>query len=173
MVAVVFVMITVVLGKVRGLASLFGLALSVLALVGGVIPLILQGYSPVWVSLLGAGMVSVVSMLFAHGWNRRSWVAIAATMGTLVLAFAASAAAVVITRLTGVSSDDATVASVFEDTKRFLYLCGTRSDGPKAKIQLGSEHAEGCSRSLWPTFYQLELHQGRQDCCRPQRTGDL
>lgn len=108
-IAVAFVMMATVLGKMRGLASLFGLALSVLALVGGVIPLILQGYSPIWVSLIGASAVAIVSMIFAHGWNRRSWVAIMATMGTLVVAFAASAGAVVLARLTGVSSDDATV----------------------------------------------------------------
>jgi uncharacterized membrane protein len=111
-IALVFILLAGFLGRLQGLRSLLGLGLSIAALIWGIIPLILAGHNPIIVSLIGTSLIAMVSMIFAHGLNKRSLTALVATLATLALAFGLSAVAVSLAALTGASSDEAIMLQI-------------------------------------------------------------
>jgi uncharacterized membrane protein len=79
--AVIFAALVVLLGRMRGLAALVGLVVSIAVLLVFVIPAILQGESPVLVASVGAGAIGFAVLYLAHGLGSRTTVAL---IGTLV-----------------------------------------------------------------------------------------
>jgi uncharacterized membrane protein len=73
----------------------------------GMIPAILRGDDPLAVSVIGASVIAIVSILLAHGINRRSIVALSATVLTLMIAVAFSFVAVLFTQLSGSGTEEA------------------------------------------------------------------
>lgn len=105
--AVVFFALVVFFGGRRGLRSLLGLAFTVLVVGWWLIPRIVAGAEPMMTSLIGALVIAVVSLYLAHGLTRRTSVALAATLSTIVLATLAAVAAVRWARLFGLGSEEA------------------------------------------------------------------
>lgn len=103
----VFLVLAVLFGRMRGITSTLGLAASLAVLAFGMIPAILHGYDPLLVSLIGATVIAVVSILLAHGFNRRSYIALSATILTLILAVAFSFLAVLAAHLSGSGTEEA------------------------------------------------------------------
>jgi uncharacterized membrane protein len=93
--------------RIRGATSVLGLAVSVLVLARFVVPQIIAGRPPVLISLLGALAIGVVSIYLAHGFSRRTSVALAGTLVTLGLAAATAAISVRLAGLTGAASEEA------------------------------------------------------------------
>lgn len=103
----VFVVLAIIFAGIRGVTSLFGLAASLAVLAFGVVPAIMSGYSPLVVCLIGAGVIAVVSILLAHGFNRRSCIALAATLLTLIGGVLFSLIAVALAKLSGSGTEEA------------------------------------------------------------------
>ncbi len=83
--ALFFVVVVALAGK-RGLGSIFGLGSSILIIAFYIIPMIIAGNDPFFVSLQGIVVAALVSFYFAHGFNRRTTIALIGTMITLVIA---------------------------------------------------------------------------------------
>jgi len=66
--------------------SLLGLAFSVLIVTNFIIPSVLNGYNPLIVSLIGAILITIVSMDLAHGFKKWTTVSIASVLITLLIA---------------------------------------------------------------------------------------
>ncbi len=103
----VFFLLALIFGGIRGITSMFGLAASLLILVFGVVPAIMYGYDPLVVCMVGAIIIAVVSILLAHGFNKRSYIALGATILTLFGAIAFSFIAVMLAKLSGSGSEEA------------------------------------------------------------------
>ncbi|NJK71107.1 MAG: YibE/F family protein [Thermales bacterium] len=82
----IFFIIVVALAGKRGFGSIVGLASSVLIIAFYIIPQIVNGQDPFIVSLQGIFVAALVSFYFAHGFNRRTTIALVGTIITLVLA---------------------------------------------------------------------------------------
>jgi uncharacterized membrane protein len=80
-----FVLSVLALGRLQGLRALLGLAVSLGVLVVFVLPALLEGTSPLAVSLVGASAVGVVALYLAHGVNARTTVALLGTLASLAL----------------------------------------------------------------------------------------
>ncbi len=106
-IAAVFVALAVLLGRLRGVTSLVGLAITVVVLAEFVVPGILSGASPLVVSVLGALAIAVASIYLAHGFSRRTSIAVASTLITLTLSAFLAAAAVSVARLFGSGTEEA------------------------------------------------------------------
>ncbi len=106
-VVALFLALTVFFGRIRGLGAIVGLALSVLILAKFVVPKIIAGASPLGICLLGAVMIAIISMYLAHGFSRRTTVALVSTLVTLGFATGVAFLFVWLTKLTGVGSEDA------------------------------------------------------------------
>lgn len=101
-----FLLLTVVFGRMIGITSTLGLAISIAILTTFVMPLIASGYDPLLISLTGAIGIACTSLLLAHGFKRRTYVALASTLLTLGISTLLAIFAVWLSRLSGIGSEE-------------------------------------------------------------------
>jgi len=82
--ALVFALVVVVVGRWRGLGALVGLGITWLVMIRFILPAILEGKDPVAVSLVGAAIIVLVVLFVAHGVNERTATAVLGTLVSLV-----------------------------------------------------------------------------------------
>jgi len=83
---IVFVALAFVFGGLTGVTSLLGLAVSILILTFFVVPQIVGGANPLFVSLLGSFAIACTSLYLAHGFHKRTSIALLSTLTTLGIA---------------------------------------------------------------------------------------
>ncbi|MFD6070376.1 YibE/F family protein [Amycolatopsis lurida] len=101
-----FALAVIVLGRWRGLAALVALGLSFLVLAFFVLPSILAGENPLLVAIAAAGAIMFVALYLTHGLSARTSVAVLGTLVSLVLIGILSAIFSAAASLTGL--DDST-----------------------------------------------------------------
>lgn len=84
--ALIFSVCVVVLGRLKGLAALAGLGASLVVLIAFVLPAILHGRPPVMVAVTGASAIAFISLYAAHGFTPKTTVALLGTLGGLMCA---------------------------------------------------------------------------------------
>lgn len=102
-----FVLVVLLVGRLRGLAAMAGLVVAGFALVVFVIPALINGQSGILVALVGGAAIALVVLPLSHGWSISTG---AALLGTLVgMALAAGLAGLTINAMhfTGTSGDEA------------------------------------------------------------------
>lgn len=101
-----FFLLCFALGGFTAMRSLGGLFVSILILTYVVVPGIVAGWSPLLVSLVGSTAIACTSLYLAHGFNRRTSVALASTLITLVLSTLLALFFVWLTMLFGMGSEE-------------------------------------------------------------------
>ena len=104
--ALLFAAAVVALGRMRGLAALTGLVISVGLLLGFIIPAIVTGRDPVLVAAVGGAAIALVAIYLAHGVNDKSHVAVLGAFAALALTAALSAIGFGLAQFTGLVSDE-------------------------------------------------------------------
>jgi uncharacterized membrane protein len=124
--ALIFAVVVVALGRLRGLGALVGLAISFFILMRFVIPAILAGGDPIAVALIGTAAIAFVVIYLAAGFSERTTVALLGTLSGLAAAFAIGAVWVPLTKLMGLGSEEAFVVSAIGIQVDFtgLFLAG-------------------------------------------------
>ena len=107
-----FALVVVVLGRLRGLAALAGLAASFVVLLLFVLPAILEGKSPALVAVVGASTIAFVTLYLAHGFSRMTTTALVGTVGSLALTAVLATTYVGLARFTGLGSEEAAFLQV-------------------------------------------------------------
>lgn len=102
----IFIALVVIFSRWRGIMSIAGLAFSIAVLAGFIVPNILKGNDPLTYSIAGALAIVFVSLYLAHGFNKRTSVALLATIITLACAAALSVLFVTLARLVGNGSEE-------------------------------------------------------------------
>jgi uncharacterized membrane protein len=102
-----FFLLAVALSRWKGVTSILGLVISVLVIAKLVVPRIIEGGNPLLVSLLGALIIALVSIYLAHGFNRRTTVALVSTLLTLGIAAVLAIVFVKLGALFGLGSEEA------------------------------------------------------------------
>jgi uncharacterized membrane protein len=105
--AAFFILVTIFFARWRGFTSLLGLGVSISVLALYVVPQILAGKNPLIVTLIGSLLVATIALYLAHGFNRRTSIALASTLITIVIAIGLSTGFVWFTKLTGIGSEEA------------------------------------------------------------------
>jgi uncharacterized membrane protein len=103
---IIFIILSLVFGKIRGLTSLIGLAISAIILIWFISPNLLAGKNPNLVILVGSVMIALISMLIAHGFKERTVIAIISTIFTLLVSQLTAFISVYWTRLSGGGSEE-------------------------------------------------------------------
>lgn len=102
-----YVIVVLLVARVKGLAALFGLASS-LAVVGAfMLPSLMVGKEPLLVVIVGASAMMFASIYLAHGISIRTTTAVLGTLGGLVITGVLATWSVGANNLTGTLSDDA------------------------------------------------------------------
>jgi len=104
-VSILFAVAVIALGRLRGVAALFGLGVSVLVLLKFMIPAILDGKPPVLIAVVGAAAIAYAGLYAAHGFNRMTTVALLGTLAALALTALLAWFAVGAAELTGLADD--------------------------------------------------------------------
>jgi uncharacterized membrane protein len=81
----VFFFLTILFARLRGFTSILGLLFSILILSLFVVPHILRGENPLAISVIGALLISIVSMYLAHGFRKRTTIALISTLITIAI----------------------------------------------------------------------------------------
>lgn len=114
--AAIFAAAVLLLGRLRGLTALAGFGASFVVLLVFVVPSILDGRSPVAVSLLGASAIAYLALYLAHGFTRKTTIALLGTLGGLAVTAILAAAYQGMMHITGFASEEA----------RYLQAVGAR-----------------------------------------------
>ncbi|CAM5553813.1 hypothetical protein SALBM311S_01140 [Streptomyces alboniger] len=81
----IFALAVVVVGRLRGVMALVALAVSFLVLTLFVLPAILQGSNPLLVAVVGASAIMLIALYMCHGLSARTSVAVLGTLVSLLL----------------------------------------------------------------------------------------
>ena len=100
-----FFILAVLFGGWRGFTSMLGLAASVFIILGYIVPQILGGGNPFHATLIGTFAIAALSLYLAHGFNKRTSIAFAGTLITLVLSALFAALAVSLARMNGFGNE--------------------------------------------------------------------
>lgn len=104
---ILFIVITLLVGLLRGFTSLLGLGLIMVVLFGFIIPNLLAGRDPILFTLIGAAAIMLISVFGTHGLRRESMAAFLGTLAGLILTGALAKIFVPLTGLTGLADNDA------------------------------------------------------------------
>lgn len=107
-----FVASVLVVGRKWGVLSFLGLIASFLVLSQLVIPLILQGYNPVFAAIIGSCLIIPITFYVSHGWNKKTHVGVLATIIGLTFTGLMGAVFISATHLTGFASEEAAFVSI-------------------------------------------------------------
>lgn len=81
----IFALAVVVVGRLRGVMALVALAVSFLVLSFFILPAILQGSNPLVVAVVGASTIMLIALYMCHGLTARTSVAVLGTLVSLLL----------------------------------------------------------------------------------------
>ncbi|MEU0075410.1 YibE/F family protein [Streptomyces sp. NPDC006332] len=81
----IFALAVVVVGRMRGVMALVALAISFMVLTFFILPAILQGSNPLLVAVIGASAIMLIALYMCHGLSARTSVAVLGTLLSLVL----------------------------------------------------------------------------------------
>lgn len=102
-----FFLLTLVLARIQGFRAFLGLILSFVIISFFIVPLILKGWNPLWVCLLGAIGISSVTLYIAHGFHVRTSIAFVSMLLTLGCAAILSYLFVISSKLFGLGTEEA------------------------------------------------------------------
>lgn len=103
----IFAVLTVAVGGWRGLSSLVGMALSFAVIFLFILPQIIAGWNPVLVAVLGSAVIIPITFYLSHGINKKTSIAVAGTLITLVITGILASVFVNAARLTGFAAEEA------------------------------------------------------------------
>ncbi|MCX5532482.1 YibE/F family protein [Streptomyces sp. NBC_00006] len=81
----IFALAVVVVGRMRGVMALVALAVSFMVLTFFILPAILQGSNPLVVAVVGASAIMLIALYMCHGLTARTSVAVLGTLVSLLL----------------------------------------------------------------------------------------
>ena len=113
--SLLFVGITLLVSFKRGALSLLAMALTFGVVFAVILPLILAGWNPIVVSLGAALLMIPITFYFSHGFNRKTTVAVAGTLISLLVTALLAHVFISWANLSGFSSDEAGMVQAAHD----------------------------------------------------------
>jgi uncharacterized membrane protein len=107
-----FFVLILILSRLKGLGSIIGLAISIAVIMMFIVPQILVGRDPLLISIVGSLFIMTTTIYLAHGFSRKTHVALASTFISLVLTGILAYLFVEVSKLSGLGSDGATALSI-------------------------------------------------------------
>ncbi len=126
-IVLIFFSLAIFFGKKRGLSSIVGLLFSVFIIFYFIIPKITHGgINPLFITLVGSVVIMVFSLYLAHGFNKRTSVALLSSVLTLILAIGIDVLFVFFTKLSGAGSEESVYLQINNSSLdlRMLLLSG-------------------------------------------------
>lgn len=103
----IFAVTILAISRWKGLRSLISMALSLLIIISYIIPNILAGGDPLWVSISGSIVLLAVTLYLTYGWTLKTHAAVLSMVIVLLFTGILAGIFVIITRLTGSGDENA------------------------------------------------------------------
>lgn len=100
-ISIIFIFLIILIGKGKAVKALFGIGISIFFIFYGMIPLILKGYSPLWLGILFTFLITFFTIYFIIGYNKKGLVAFLGTIGGTIIAGILSQIYICAMKLTG------------------------------------------------------------------------
>ena len=108
----IFAVAVVLLGRLRGLAALGGLAASMFVVIGFILPAVLDGASPLLAAVVGAAAIAFLALYLSHGITTMTHVALLGTLASLTVTVLLANLFVRLARFSGFASEEAIFLNV-------------------------------------------------------------
>lgn len=105
--AAIFAGTILLISRWKGLRSLLSMAFSLMIIIGFIIPHILAGEDPLWVSIIGSIILLAVTLYLTYGWTLKTHAAVLSMVFVLLITGTLAGLSVVFTRLTGSGDENA------------------------------------------------------------------
>ncbi len=102
-----FFLAILVLSGWKGIGSILGMIISLVVIAKYIVPQILAGSDPLFVSIVGCLVIMISTIYLAHGFSKKTTIALVSTFITLVATGLLSIFFVKLTQLTGLGSEEA------------------------------------------------------------------
>ncbi|HSA83524.1 MAG TPA: YibE/F family protein [Patescibacteria group bacterium] len=102
-----FFVLVVALSRWKGVGSIVGLVISLSVILFFIVPQILAGRDPLFISIVGSLFIMATTIYFAHGFSRKTHIALLSTTISLTLTGFLAYVFVELAQLTGLGNDDA------------------------------------------------------------------
>lgn len=102
-----FILVLLLIGKIKGLKTIVTLIFTMFMIFKVLLPMILRGYNPIFITILISSVITIVTMVIISGLSKKTLAAILGTVsGVLIAALLAFIIGTKV-RLTGLSSEEA------------------------------------------------------------------
>lgn len=102
----IFVFVIVLIGRSKGVKALIGLVASFLIIVYVILPRILSGGNPFFISVFGSLIILAIIIYLTEGWQKKSHLAVVSVAFSLILIILLSSIFTTLTRLTGFAQEE-------------------------------------------------------------------
>lgn len=109
---IIFAVLTVIIGRWRGLTSLIGMGVSFAVIFMFILPQILAGRDPILISILGSLFIIPLIFYLSHGLNKKTTIAIGGTLAALIITGILANIFMEAAKLTGFASEEASFLQV-------------------------------------------------------------
>lgn len=103
---ILFAVVILLIGRMKGLRTLITLILTVLAIFYVLLPLILRGFEPVFISVWVCMAITAVTLLLVSGFNKKSLAALIGTSGGVIAAGLIAQFVGYLAKLTGLGDEE-------------------------------------------------------------------
>ena len=104
--AIVFVLVLVAVGRLKGIKAVITLALTFVAVLRILLPAILRGHNPILISVLICIAITIVTLTIISGFNKKTFSAIIGTVGGFIIAGAIALIVGFSAKLTGFGTEE-------------------------------------------------------------------
>jgi len=105
-IAIIFAIVTIIIGRWRGIGAIVGLILTFIVLLYFMFPALLEGKNPLAVAVVAASGLVLILLYTAHGLSIKTSVAVLGTLFGIALTATISFMVVGVGNFSGISSDD-------------------------------------------------------------------
>jgi len=104
--SLIFFIAVLIVGRFKGFKALISLVLSFFVIIKFIIPAILNGYNPFFVSLFGSLAILALIIYITEGFRKKSHIAMLSILATLFITLVLSIIFIKLTRLTGLAQEE-------------------------------------------------------------------
>lgn len=105
-VVLLFVVLVIAVTGLKGIGSLVGLGISLGVIILYIVPQILKGADPLFVSVIGSIVILLVTTYVAHGFSKQTSIALVSTLASLFITVFIAIWATSFSKLTGIGNED-------------------------------------------------------------------
>lgn len=104
--AFIFSLIIILVGRLKGVRALLSLVISFLVIMKLIVPRILAGGNPLFISIIGSFLILIFIVYLTEGINRKSHLAIASIFFSLLITYVLSIIFISVTKITGMAQEE-------------------------------------------------------------------